>query len=76
MRVFISAQADGPFQTDDGDVYTVEALWHDTNGATQNWRRAYSQSDYQQMQTDFAAWPDAHGDYPDPTLYAAQAHWI
>lgn len=75
MRVFQSATVKGPYDTEDGQVYTVEGLWHDVNGTPQNWRRAYSESDYPQMVADFAAWPDANGNYPDPAVYAAAAHW-
>lgn len=76
MRVFQSATVKGPYETDEGQtVYTVEALWRDTNGTPQNWRRAYSQSDYPQMQADFAAWPDVNGAYPNPATYAALAQW-
>ena len=75
MRTFISATVKGPYQTDAGEVYTVEGLWRDSNGSAQNWRRAYSESDYPDMQADFAAWPDANGNYPDPAVYAAAAHW-
>lgn len=88
MRVFISATVKGPFTLEDGQtVYTIDAKWQDVNGTPQNFRRAYSQvkdlsnpgqylvNDYPQMVTDFAAWPDGNGNYPDSAAYAAAAHW-
>lgn len=72
-RIFISATVKGPTRNEQGQmVYTIEGLWQDTSGP---WRRAYGESQYPEMVTDFAAWPNGNNQYPDAVSYASQAHW-
>lgn len=87
--IFIEAKVRGPFPAQGGDVYSVEALWNDNgenfrraysqlrNPAQSDPAQPdyWAQNDYQQMQFDFAEWPDANGNHPDAATYAAQAHW-